>query len=455
MDTKNIMSGELIVAVEYFQREKGIDREILFEAVEQALLQASKKSVGPARDLRIEIDRKTGQIRALAKLLVVEHVNNKNDEISLADARRANANAQLGESVEVEVTPQNFGRIAAQTAKQAMLQRIRQVEKNMVFEEFKGRASDIISGTVRRFERSDVIVDLGRIEAIMPSRERVPTEEYQPGDRIRAFILSVNNATHGPEIVLSRSHPDFVRKLFELEVSEIADKTVEIKAIAREAGYRTKIAVLSHDEKVDPVGACVGMRGMRVKNIVRELSGEKIDIIRWDPTVRTFVTNALAPAKLKNLILDEAKRSVKIIVDPDQLSLAIGKKGQNARLTSKLTGWNIAIEKEESAELTFEAKVARAIKQMALIPGIDAELAGTLVKCGFHSLEGLLAVDLNDLNEIIGPEKAAVVHQAAITEQERREAAAQPAAPVEAEQPTEGEQPAEGEQPPEGETPAS
>jgi len=221
-------------------------------------------------------------------------------------------------------------------------------------------------------------IDLGKIEGVMPSRERVPTEEYQPGDRIRAFTLSVDNALHGPEIILSRSHPDFVRKLFELEVSEIADKTVEIKAIAREAGYRTKIAVVSHDEKVDPVGACVGMRGMRVKNIVRELSGEKIDIIRWDPNVRQFVTNALAPAKLKNLVIDEARHSVKIIVDPDQLSLAIGKKGQNARLTAKLTGWNIEIEKEESAELGFEEKVKRAVEEMAAIPGIAREDAENL-----------------------------------------------------------------------------
>jgi len=424
------MNGELIVAVEYFQREKGIDREILFEAVEQALLQASKKSVGPAHDLRIEIDRKTGAIRALAKQLVVENVVNKHDEISLTDARRRSPNVQLGESIEIEVTPQNFGRIAAQTAKQAMLQRIRQVEKNMVFEEFKGRAGDILSGTVRRFERSDVIIDLGKIEGIMPSRERVPTEEYQPGDRIRAFTLSVDNAAHGPEIVLSRSHPDFVRKLFELEVSEIADKTVEIKGIAREAGYRTKIAVISHDEKVDPVGACVGMRGMRVKNIVRELSGEKIDIIRWDANVRQFITNALAPAKLKNLVIDEARHSVKIIVDPDQLSLAIGKKGQNARLTAKLTSWNIEIEKEETAELGFEEKVARAVQEMATIPGIEKETAENLVKGGFHSLEGLLAAHVNDLTDILGAEKALAVQQAANVEQERREAA----------QPAEGEE---------------
>ncbi len=422
------MNGELIAVLDYLQREKGIDREVLLEAVEQALLQASKKSVGPGRDLRIEIDRQTGDIRALAKLKVVEQVANKHDEITLIDARRRQPNIQLGEDVEVEVTPQNFGRVAAQTAKQAMLQRIRQVEKNMVYEEFKGRAGDVISGTVRRFERSDVIIDLGKIEAIMPSRERVPTEEYQPGDRIRAYILSVNNSSHGPEIVLSRSHPDFVKRLFELEVTEIADKTVEIKAIAREAGYRTKIAVASRDDKVDPVGACVGMRGMRVKNIVRELGGEKIDITRWDPNVRQFVANALSPAKLKNLIIDEAKHAVRIIVEPDQLSLAIGKKGQNARLTSKLTGWGIEIEKEETAELGFEEKVARAIGAMTSMLGVDQPTAEILVKSGFHSLEGVLAAELTDLEEILGPEKAAAVRQAAAAEFEKRQAGEQPAA---------------------------
>ena len=413
------MNAELIAVIEYLQREKGIDKEILIEAVEQALLQASKKSVGPVRDLRIVIDRKTGEIHGFAKLRAVEQVANKLDEISLPDARLRNPTVQLGEDVEVEVAPANFGRIAAQTAKQAMLQKIRQVEKNMVFEEFKGRSGDILSGTVRRFERSDVIVDLGRIEGIMPSRERVPTEEYQPGDRIRAYVLSVENAGHGPEIILSRSHPDFVKKLFELEVTEIADKTVEIKGIAREAGYRSKIAVASRDKKVDPVGACVGMKGMRVKNIVRELSGEKIDIIRWDPQVRQFVANALAPAKLKDLILDEARKSVKVIVDPDQLSLAIGKKGQNARLTSKLTGWNIDIEKEETAaDLGFDEKVKRAVEKLAAIPGIERAVAEALVKSGFHSVEGLLAVDVNDLKDILGEEKAIAVHQAVVATQE-------------------------------------
>ena len=418
------MNGELIAVLEYLQREKGIDKETLIQAVEQALLQASKKSVGPSRELRIEIDRKTGAIRAIATLTIVETVVNKHDEMSLADARKRKPTAELGETIDLEVTPANFGRIAAQTAKQAMLQKIRQVEKGMVFEEFKGRTGDILAGTVRRFERSDVIVDLGRIEAVMPSRERVPTEEYQPGDRIRAYVLSVDSGGHGPDIVLSRSHPDFIKKLFELEVSEIADKTVEIKAIAREAGFRSKIAVWSRNEKVDPVGACVGMKGMRVKNIVRELSGEKIDIIRWDPNVRLYVANALAPAKLKNLVIDEVRHSVRIIVDSDQLSLAIGKKGQNARLTAKLTGWNVDIEKEETAELGFDAKVARAVKELSGIPGIEAEVAQMQVKSGFHSLEGLLAVDVADLTNIVGEDKATAVFQAAVAEQERRETAA-------------------------------
>jgi N utilization substance protein A len=418
------MNGELIAVVEYLHREKGIDKEILLEAVEKALLQASKKSVGPSNDLRIEIDRKTGDIRAFAKLLVVENVVNKHDEISLTDAKRRTPTIQLGESVDVEVTPANFGRIAAQTAKQAMLQSIRQAEKTMVFEEFKGRSGDIVSGTVRRFERSDVIVDLGRIEALMPSRERVPIEEYQPGDRIRAYILSVENTVRGPEIILSRAHPDFVQKLFELEVSEIADKTVEIKGIAREPGYRSKIAVHSRDKKVDPVGACVGLRGMRVKNIVRELSGEKIDIHRWSPNIREFVVEALKPAKVKALNIDEATKTVKVLVDNDQLSLAIGKKGQNARLTAKLTGWRVDIEKAETIELNFEEKVARAVKILSKLPGVDAATAQLLVTGGFHSIEGVLSADMNDLIEIIGEEKAKSIHEAAVAEQERQEGTA-------------------------------
>ena len=408
------MNNELLAVMDYMERERGIDRETLLKAVEEALLSSSKKSVGPARDIRIEIDRKTGDIRALAKVEVVENVVLPHDQISVPNAKRIKPDAKLGDFLEIEVTPKNFGRIAAQAAKQAILHKIRQAEKDMVFEEYKDRPGDIVSGAVRRFERSDVIIDLGRAEAIMPSRERVPTEEYQVGDRVRAFIASVQNSPQGPEIILSRSHPDFVRRLFELEVSEIADKTVEIKGIAREAGFRTKIAVISHDEKVDPVGACVGMRGIRVKNIVRELSGEKIDIVRWHEDIKTYVTNALAPAKLIRVVVDEESHTVHVIVEADQLSLAIGKKGQNARLTAKITGWKIDIQKDE-ADIGFEEKVARAVASLAKVEGIGEAIAQKLVHAGFLTPEGILAVEVSDLEAIEGidAETAKAIHDAA------------------------------------------
>ena len=408
------MNNELLAVMDYMERERGIDRETLLKAVEEALLSSSKKSVGPARGFRIEIDRKTGDIRALAKVEVVENVVLPHDQISVPNAKRIKPDAKLGDFLEIEVTPKNFGRIAAQAAKQAILHKIRQAEKDMVFEEYKDRPGDIVSGAVRRFERSDVIIDLGRAEAIMPSRERVPTEEYQIGDRVRAFIASVQNSPQGPEIILSRSHPDFVRRLFELEVSEIADKTVEIKGIAREAGFRTKIAVISHDEKVDPVGACVGMRGIRVKNIVRELSGEKIDIVRWHEDIKTYVTNALAPAKLIRVVVDEESHTVHVIVEADQLSLAIGKKGQNARLTAKITGWKIDIQKDE-ADIGFEEKVARAVASLAKVEGIGEAIAQKLVHAGFLTPEGILAVEVSDLEAIEGidAETAKAIHDAA------------------------------------------
>ena len=395
------MNNDLLAVMEYMERERGIDRETLLTVVEAALLSASKKSVGPARDLRVEIDRKTCRIRALAKVTVVEKVMAPHDEITLQSARRIKADAKLGDIVDLEVTPKNFGRIAAQTAKQAILQKIRQAEKERVFSEYKDRAGDIVSGTVSRIERSDVILDLGRAEAVVPVSEKVPTERYQIGDRIRALILKVESRTQGPEIILTRSHPDFVQRMFELEVSEIADKTVEIKGIAREAGFRSKIAVVSHDPKVDPVGACVGMRGMRVKNIVRELSGEKIDIVRWNEDIKTFVTNALAPAKLIRVTVDDVAQTVHVVVDSEHLSQAIGKKGQNARLTSKLTGWKIDILRDES-DISFEEKVARAVAALAAVEGIGPERAEKLVHAGFLTLEGLLAAEPGDLETIEG-----------------------------------------------------
>src|SRR5438552_272894 len=408
------MNAEFIAMLDYLERERGIKREILLEAVSNALLSASKKSVGASRDLRIDINPKTGEIRALANLVVVDQVGNPQDEIELSRARKIKPNVNVGETVEMEVTPRNFGRIAAQTAKQAMMQRIRQVEKEMIYEEFKDRAGEIVSGTVRRFDRSDVILDLGKFEAIMPQRERVVVEDYNVGDRLRAYVVAVENGLRGPEIIISRSHPNFVRRLFELEVSEIADGTVEIRGIAREAGYRTKIAVFSDNPKVDPVGACVGMRGSRVKNIVRELNNEKVDIIRWSSDPKEFVLEALKPAKVKNLVFDIEKKSALISVDEDQLSLAIGKKGQNARLTSRLTGWEINIEKEAPSTTAVEQKVAHAAQTLAGALPITEEQAITLVKTGVTNLEGLLHAEMQDLVDILSVDetKAREIHEA-------------------------------------------
>lgn len=391
------MNGELVAVLNYLEKERGIDRETLFQTVETALLSASRKSVGPARNLRIHIDRKTCDIKAYATVDVAEKVTSKHDEISVTDARRINPSAKPGDQVEIEVTPQNFGRIAAQTAKQAILQKIRQAERNIVFDEYHNRVGDIVSGTIRRFDRSDIVVDLGRAEAFMPSKERISTEIYQAGDQVRALILAVQDNPSGPSILLSRSHPDFVRRLFQLEVAEISDGTVEIKGISREPGYRTKLAVVSHDSKVDPVGACVGMRGIRVKNIVRELSGEKIDIVRWSDDIRTYVTNALSPAKLSKVEIDpDQPKVVRVTTEADQLSLAIGKRGQNVRLSSKLIGWRIDVQKDEG-NVTFEEKVARAVESLAQVPGISREIAEKLVQAGFLNVEGILAAEVADI----------------------------------------------------------
>ncbi len=409
------MNSELSAVVEYMERERGVDRETIIEAIESALQNAERKSTEDAEDLRVKIDRETLDIKAFASKKVVLTVNDRYNEISLGEARRANPSAQLDETIEIESTPRNFGRIAAQTAKQTILQRIRQAEKSRIFEDYKDRAGEIVTGSVRRFERSTVLIELDHgAEGVMPSKERVPTEEYEVGERVRAYIVAVTDREAGPEILLSRAHPDFVRRLFELEVSEIADGTMEIRGIAREAGYRSKVAVISHDERVDPVGACVGIRGMRVKNIVRELNGEKIDIVRWSDEIKTLVVNSLAPAKLKHVEVDEPTRTVTVTVDTDQLSLAIGKRGQNARLTSKLIGWRVDIQKDEEA-MDFEERVAAAVSGLAAIEGIGPEWAEKLVYAGFLTAEGIMAADLSDLEVIedVTPEKAQELWSAA------------------------------------------
>ncbi len=408
------MNADFLAVLEFWEREKGISRDVLVGAVQEALLSAAKKAVGPARELRVAIDPKNGDIQAFAKLIVSEKVISKHDQISVFDARRIKPDAQVGEEMEIEVTPTGFGRIASQYAKQALMQQLRRAEKALIFAEFKDRVGDIISGTVRRFDRSDVLVDLGKYEALLPNKERVPTEEYQVGERIRCFVKAVEQGPHGPEIILSRADPRFVIKLFQVEVSEINDGTIEIKGIAREPGFRTKLAVWTRDAKVDPVGACVGLRGQRVKNIVRELNNEKVDIIRWDSNIRNFITNALSPATLKSFELDEARKRARIIVGDDQLSLAIGKRGQNARLTSKLTGWQVDIEAEVVVAHGFQEKVAEAVELLAAIEGITREQADALVHAGLTRLEDLLQAEESDLAEIpqIGDQAGAVLNAA-------------------------------------------
>ena len=406
------MNADFLAVLEFWEREKGISRDVLVNAVQDSLLSAAKKAVGPARELRCAIDPKTGDIKAFAKLVVAEKVLSKHDQISVFDARRIKADAVAGEELEVEVTPTGFGRIAAQFAKQALMQQLRRAEKQMVFAEYKDRVGDIVSGTVRRFERSDVVIDLGKYEAMMPSRERVNIEEYQVGERIRAYVKEViEDGPHGPEIILSRADPQFVVKLFQLEVSEINDHTIEIKGVAREPGFRTKMAVWTRDEKVDPVGACVGLRGQRVKNIVRELNNEKVDIIKWSSNIRDFLTNALAPAQLKAFEIDDVRKRAKVIVSEDQLSLAIGKRGQNARLTAKLTGWQVDIEAEVVEKKGFDEKVAEAVRLIAAIPGVTQEQADALVHAGLTRIEDLLQAEPGDLAEIpqIGEQAAAVL----------------------------------------------
>jgi len=393
-----VMISELKALFEYYEKEKGIDRAKMVDALQSALLAASKRSIGPARELRIEIDPEKGSIKAWARLVVSETVENPFEQLSVKHARKLKPDAEPGDEVDIEVTPKDFGRIAAQTAKQTWMQRLREAEKANLYEEFKDRTGDVVSGTIRRFDKSDVVVDLGKFEGIMTSRERVPTEDYTSGDRMRFYVKAVEKSTQrGPEIILSRSHPNFVRRLFEFEVSEISDRTVEIVSIAREAGYRTKIAVNSADEKVDPVGACVGLRGARVKNIVRELNNEKVDIIRWTKDVVEFTKEALKPIKILSIKVDEENKRVHLTVSEEELSKAIGRKGQNARLTSRLIGYDLVIEKDEHAAKVFEGHVGGAVHQIVAALGISEEVARKLVGEGISDVSVLDGMEVDDL----------------------------------------------------------
>ncbi len=401
------MTSELKALFDYYQKEKGIEPAKMVDALSQAMLAASKKSIGPARELAIHIDPDKGTIHATAKLIAVDKVENAFEQIGLKAARKIKPTAEIGDEIEVEIPPQVMGRIAAQTAKQTMLQRLRMAEKENLYEEFKDRTGDVVNGVIRRFDKSDVVVDLGKFEGVMSSKERVSTEDYTPGDRMRFYVKAVEkDSSRGPEIVLSRAHPNFVRRLFEFEVSEISDRTVEIISISREAGYRTKVAVHSADNNVDPVGACVGLRGARVKNIVRELNNEKVDIIRWSPDHAEFIREALKPIKLLSCKVSPDKKSAHLTVSEEELSKAIGRRGQNARLTSRLVGMELTIERDVSAEQAFAAQLGSAAHVLMDAFDIDEATANQLTGGGLGDLRTYADVEVDDIAEVIGGDQA-------------------------------------------------
>ena len=343
------MNEDFLAAMAAIEKEKGVKKEILFDAIEAALVSAYKRNFNAAANVRVQLNRESGEIKVLTRLMVVAEMFQAQLEISLSDAREIDLNYQLGDIVEKEVTPKNFGRIAAQTAKQVVIQRIREAEREMVFEEYIDREDDIITGIVQRTEQKNVIIDLGKTEAVLAPAEQMPADEYRQGERVKAYITEVRKTTKGPQIFVSRTHPGLLKRLFELEVPEIFDGTVEIKSVAREAGYRSKLAVHSRNKDVDPVGACVGHKGARVQAIVSELRGEKIDVVKWDENPDVFVANALSPAKVVLVNLQEEQKIAGVVVPDYQLSLAIGREGQNARLAAKLTGWKIDIASESQA----------------------------------------------------------------------------------------------------------
>ncbi|MDD4101058.1 MAG: transcription termination factor NusA [Kiritimatiellae bacterium] len=395
------MNNELLSIVSYLERDRGVNREIILQAIESAIQQAARKSMDVSHDLRVEIDRKTLDIKAFDTVTVSEEDSGLGF-ISLRRAKAIKPESKNGDTVEMEIPPAKLGRIAAQTARQMILQKIREAERKNVYDEYKDRIGDIVSGSIRQVAHRDLIIDLGKTEAIMMAKDRIPTEEYNVGDRIRAYVYRVQSGANGPAVVLSRACPEFVKTLFRLEVSEIADGIVEVMGVARDPGFRSKLAVKTLDEKVDPVGACVGLRGVRVRNIVRELNGEKIDIVRWSDDIKQYVTQSLAPARLESVVVDEHEpRTVHVTVAPDQLSLAIGKKGQNVRLTSKLTGWRVDITKGGEA-VSFEERRTTAINELAEVLDISEEMASALVVNGFLTTEGIADVELTYLQEVTG-----------------------------------------------------
>ncbi len=406
------MLPDLNRVIEQVSKEKGIDRQIIVEALKDAMLSAAKRTYGIDKKIEAQWNTEIGEVELFEIRTVVDHVQDAENEVTLAEARRSmDPEAEIGDELLAKLPPEKFGRIAAQAAKQNIIQRVRDAERDSIFKEFKTRKAELATGTVQRFEKKNIIVNLGRADAILPEKEQIPRERYRQGDRIRAYIVDVELSSRGPQIILSRTHPGLLIELFRQEVPEIYEGIVEVKGAAREPGGRAKFAVTSHDRDVDPVGACVGMRGTRVQAVVQELRNEKIDIVEWTADPAEYVCRALAPAKVSRIILDEDEHAMEVIVPDDQLSLAIGKKGQNVRLASRLTGWKLDVRSESEAE--DEARRARA--SLTAIPELGDVTAELLYQYGFKSAEELATSDEETVAEVdgVGPERATGILSAA------------------------------------------
>lgn len=392
-------SFDLNAILSQMGRDRGIDKQVLVEAVESAMLSAARKHFGHNLNLEAKFNEETGEIEVVQFKVVVDKVEDADTQLALADARKeVDPDAMVGDELGKKLDTYMLGRIAAQTAKQVIMQKVRDAERGVIYEEYKDSKGELINGSVMRLERGNIIVNLGRTEAILPKREQIQRERYRPGDRLRGMILDVDRSARGPQIILTRSHPDLIRKLFALEVPEIADGVIELKAVAREPGERAKIAVYSNDSSVDPVGACVGIKGSRVQAVVQELRGERIDIITWTADEPSFVARALSPAEVSRVVVDEEEHSMEVIVPDDQLSLAIGRRGQNVKLASKLSGWRIDVRSVSVAE--EEARRARAA--LSGIPGIDFMHAELLFQHGFRTVREVADANLEDLFEVEG-----------------------------------------------------
>ena len=404
------MGNEMLTVIEYLSQSRSISRENIIKALENAILSASRKSIHPASELRIKIDPPTGRVQAWATLEVVDHIPSNNDQIVIGKAQERFPDVKPGDKIEWEVTPSNFGRIAAMAARQNLTQQLRRAEKENVQEEFASRIGQILYGTVKKVEAGSVIIDFQKAEGVMPLREQIRDEKYSIGDRVNALLVKIDINTSGPSLIVSRTAPDFVVRLFEREVSEIHDKVVSIKGIAREPGKRSKISVTASDPRVDPVGACVGLRGARVKRIMEELGSEKIDIVPYSEDIAEYVTNALLPAQVQSVKIDEANHSLMVIVNEDQSKVAFGRKAQNVRLAGKLVGWTIKLCDETSKERapSLEEKMKIAAGKLVETLGISQADAATLVANGFVTVEGLKAADDDALEAVENIDLAAL-----------------------------------------------